>query len=337
MKKKAVTIYDIAQRLNLSPSTISRGLRDDARINADTKALIAEVAAELNYQPNRVAAGLRGGSTKTIGLIVPRINTDFFANAVTGIEQVARRHGFQLIITQCNEQVAAERENVAALTAARVDGILASVTIETKNLEHFAALQQKQFPLVFFDRAPSDFPAHRVTIDDAASSYAATRHLIEKGARRIAHLGGPDNSTIYAGRYQGYVRALREAGLDVREEYVDRNCLVEAAGYAAMDRLRALPQPPDAIFTASDWTGLGVVLYCKERGIRIPDELRLVGFSNEPFTRIIEPTISSVEQFSERMAAAAAELLFEQINTKEVLPLRRLTIEAELRVRTSSE
>ena len=216
MKKKSVTIYDIAERLNLSPSTISRGLRDDARINAHTKALIAEAAAELNYQPNRVAAGLRGGATKTIGVIVPRINTDFFANAITGIERVARQHGFQLIITQCNERLAAERENVAALTAARVDGILASVTLETGEADHFAVLQKRQFPLVFFDRAPEHLPAHCVLVDDEESSYRAVRHLIEQGARRIAHLGGPESVSIYAARYAGYARALREAGMPLR-------------------------------------------------------------------------------------------------------------------------
>ncbi|WP_420460707.1 LacI family DNA-binding transcriptional regulator [Neolewinella sp.] len=336
MKKKAVTIYDIAQRLNLSPSTVSRGLRDDERINSRTKELIAATAADLNYQPNRVAAGLRGGSTKTIGLIVPRINRDFFANAISGIEQVARSRGFQLIITQSSETLAAERENVAALTAARVDGILASCTLETDRMDHFAELQRRQFPLVFFDRVPEHFAAHRVIIDDAEMSYQAVRHLLDQGARRIAHLGGPNSVSIYAGRYAGYVRALEEVGLPLRHEYIDRDCLNEQRGYPAAARLLALPEPPDAIFTASDWTGLGITLYCKEHGVAIPEDLALVAFSNEPFTRIIEPAISSVEQFSGRMGAAAAELLFRQIDNAEPLPTERIVQAGELRVRASS-
>ena len=336
MKKKAVTIYDIAQRLNLSPSTVSRGLRNDERINSRTKELIAATAADLNYRPNRVAAGLRGGSTRTVGLIVPRINRDFFANAISGIEQVARSRGYQLIITQSSETLAAERVNVAALTAARVDGILASCTLETDQMDHFAELQQRQFPLVFFDRVPESFTAHRVIIDDEDLSYRAVRHLLDQGARRIAHLGGPDSVNIYAGRYGGYARALTEAGLPLLPEYIDRDCLNELKGYPAAARLLALPQPPDAIFTASDWTGLGISLYCKEHGVRIPDDLALVAFSNEPFTRIIEPAISSVEQFSERMGARAAELLFRQIDTKELLPPERIVLPGELQVRASS-
>ena len=336
MKKKAITIYDIAQRLNLSPSTISRGLRNDERINTRTKELIAATAAALNYQPNRVAAGLRGGTTKTIGLIVPRINRDFFANAISGIEQVARRRGFQLIITQSSETLAAERENVAALTAARVDGILASCTLQTDRMDHFAELQRRQFPLVFFDRVPVHFGAHRVVIDDAGMSYRAVRHLLDQGARRIAHLGGPERVSIYAGRYAGYVRALEEAGIPVRDDYVDRDCLTEENGYPATARLLALPEPPDAIFTASDWTGLGIIMYCKEHGVAIPEDLALVAFSNEPFTRIIEPAISSVEQFSGRMGAAAAELLFRQIDATEPLPTEHIVQVGELRIRASS-
>ncbi|CAH0999956.1 Catabolite control protein A [Neolewinella maritima] len=336
MKKKAVTIYDIAQRLRLSPSTVSRGLRNDARINTNTKRLIADTAAQLNYQPNRVAAGLRGGSTKTIGLIVPRINRDFFANAISGIEQVARRHGFQLIITQSNERLAAERENVMALTAARVDGILASCSLETDTMDHFTVLQKRHFPLVFFDRVPDHFIGHRVVVDDEGLAYRAVQHLLEQGARKIAHLGGPDSVNIYANRYKGYVRALRENNLPLRPEYIDRNCLTEQQGYPATEKLLQLPDPPEAIFSASDWTALGIAKYCKDHGIAVPTDLAFMSFANEPFTSIIVPAISSIEQFSERMGAAAAELLFRQISNSEPLAPERVVIDGELILRESS-
>ncbi len=336
MKKKAVTIYDIAQRLNLSPSTVSRGLRDDERINSRTKELIAATAADLNYQPNRVAAGLRGGATKTIGLIVPRINRDFFANAISGIEQVARSRGFQLIITQSSETLAAERENVAALTAARVDGILASCTLETDRMDHFVELQRRQFPLVFFDRVPEHFAAHRVIIDDAEMSYQAVRHLLDQGAAALPTWAGRIASVSTPVATLATPAPWEEVGLPLRHEYIDRDCLNEQKGYPAAARLLALSEPPDAVFTASDWTGLGITLYCKEHGVSIPEDLALVAFSNEPFTRIIEPAISSVEQFSGRMGAAAAELLFRQIDNAEPLPTERIVQTGELRVRASS-
>ncbi|NJB84914.1 LacI family transcriptional regulator [Lewinella marina] len=338
MRKKAVTIYDIAERLKLSPSTVSRGLRNDPRINKETRRLIAETAQMLNYHPNRVAAGLRGGSTRTIGVIVPRIGRNFFAKAISGIEDVARARGFQVIITQSNEKLTTEMENVAALTAARVDGIIASVTMETVDARHFANLQKQQFPLVFFDRVAGDFPAHRVVLNDKDSAKEAVNHLIQGGARRIAHLSGPQSLNVYVNRYAGYRAALEEAGREVSEDYVDLDCMEVEQGYDAAKRLFALPEPPDAIFSASDYAALGVIRYCREKGISIPESLAVVSFANEIFTSLITPALSSVEQNSEQMGAAAAELLFKQIDSRDKpVPIGEVVIPGELRVRASSQ
>ncbi|THH41890.1 LacI family DNA-binding transcriptional regulator [Neolewinella litorea] len=337
MRKKAVTIYDIAERLKLSPSTVSRGLRNDPRINKETRRLISETAGLLNYHPNRVAAGLRGGSTRTIGVIVPRIGRNFFAKAISGIEEVARERGFQVIITQSNEKLSTEMENVAALTAARVDGIIASVTVETVEAVHFANLQKQQFPLVFFDRVAGDFPVHRVVLDDYGSARGAVEHLIEGGARRIAHLGGPQSLNVFTNRYAGYRAALAAAQQEVGEEYVDLNCINEEQGYAAAKRLLELPNPPDAIFSASDYAALGVFHYCRENGIVIPDQLCVVSFANEIFTSLMSPALSSVEQNSEKMGAAAAELLFKQIDSRDKpMDMGEIIIPGELRIRASS-
>ena len=337
MKKKSVTIYDIAQRLKLSPSTVSRGLRNDDRINADTRKLIGDAARSMNYQPNRVAAGLRGGSTTTIGVMVPRINRHFFANAISGIERVARARGYQVIITQSHESVVVERENLVALTSARVDGIIASVTIETQDTPHFDGLIKRAFPLVFFDRVGRGLASHRVLLDDRQSARRAVAHLIEEGATRIAHMSGPQHSNVYRDRYEGYHAALIEANLPFEEAYVVENCLTEDRGYEEIVKLLALPQPPDAIFAASDFPTIGIYRFCRENGIRIPEDLAIVSFANEPFTQIVEPAISTVEQFSEQMGAAAAELLFRQIDSKEaVLPVQEIIIPGALRVRDSS-
>lgn len=337
MKKKPVTIYDIAQRLNLSPSTVSRALRNDHRINDNTKKLIGDTARAMNYQPNRVAAGLRGGSTATLGVIVPRIGRHFFSNAISGIEKVARSKGYQVIITQSNETVNVEQENVAALTAARVDGIIASVSIETVDAAHFAALSNRAFPMVFFDRVGGRLDTHRVVLDDFDSALRAVTHLIDNGATRIAHLGGPERNNVYRERYRGYESALREAGITLVQEYVVRDCLNEERGYEETGRLMSLPRPPDAIFCASDFPAIGVYKYCRGHAIKIPADLAIVGFANEPFTEIMEPGLTSVEQFGERMGATAAELLFRQIESRdEELPVEHIVIPGELKIRKSS-
>ena len=337
MRKRPVTIYDIAQRLKLSPSTISRGLRNDHRINDNTKRLIQETARELNYQPNRIAAGLRGGTTRTIGIIVPRIGRYFFANVISSIERVARSRGFQVIITQSNEDARAESENVAALTAARVDGIIASVTVETTDPSPFQNLRKRHIPLVFFDRYLFGVAAHRVVLDDERCAYDAVNHLYTQGARRIAYLGGPEVLNVYRNRYAGYRRALAERSLPLDSDLVDLNCLKEELGSAAAQMMLERAQPPDAFFCASDYTALGVITYCRDQEIAIPERVKVVSFANEPFTRIMSPQLSSVDQFSERMGTAAAELLFSQIDRTETADqAEEIVITGELIVRTSS-
>lgn len=337
MKKRPVTIYDIAQRLELSPSTISRGLRNDHRINEDTKRLIQETARELNYQPNRIAAGLRGGTTRTIGIIVPRIGRYFFANAIESIERVARARGFQVIITQSHEEARAESENVAALTAARVDGIIASVTVETTDPTPFQNLRKRQIPLVFFDRYLSGVTAHRVVLDDERCAYDAVSHLYRQGARRIAYLGGPVALNIYRDRYAGYQRALAATGLPHEPQYIDLDCLKEERGVETARTMLGLAEAPDAFFCASDYSALGVINHCRDVGVPIPDRVKVVSFANEPFTRIMSPQLSSVDQFSERMGTAAAELLFSQIDRSETGDKpEEVVIPGELIVRASS-
>lgn len=337
MKKRPVTIYDIAQLLQLSPSTISRGLRNDHRINHNTKRLIQETARELNYQPNRIAAGLRGGTTRTIGIIVPRIGRYFFANAISGIERVARARGFQVIITQSNEDARAEWENVAALTAARVDGIIASVTVETTDPAPFQNLRKRQIPLVFFDRYLSGVPAHRVVLDDERCAFDAVNHLYQQGARRIAYLGGPEALNIYRNRYAGYRRALEVNGLPLNPDHIDLDCLKEEPGLATAQRMLQHPEPPDAFFCASDYSALGVITYCREFNVPIPGQVKVVSFANEPFTRIMSPQLSSVDQFSETMGMAAADLLFNQIDRTDTGEKgEEVVIPGALIVRTSS-
>ena len=336
MKKKSVTIYDIAEHLSLSPSTVSRALKGDTKIAVRTRGRIAKAADELNYVPNTVAAGLRGGNTRTIGVIVPRIGRQFFANAISGIERVARERNYRVIITQSKEQQELEREGVAALLGARIDGIIASLSLETTEYDHFTKANRRNVPIVFFDRVTDQVPAHRVVIDDRLASRRAVEHLLEQGARRIAHLGGPESINIYQERHQGYADALAAAGIDYDEQLVFRAHLREEDAAAAVADFSDADFP-DAVFCASDFSATGVLEHCRERGLAVPERVKIVGFANEPFTRYLTPALTSVDQRSEELGATAAQLLMDRIEgVAEAQQPQEVNLTAELIIRASS-
>lgn len=337
MAKKAVTIYDLAQALSLSPATVSRALNEDPKINVNTRKRVKAAAREFNYQPNSLAAGLRSGSSRNIGVVVPRIHRQFFANVISGIESVAREKGYHLMITQSGETHSQEAENVTALTNARIDGLLISLSVETDNTDYLKHHIERGLPVVCFDRVDPKLSANRVIVDDFGGAKEAVDHLLARGCRRIAHLGGPDHVNVYAERYRGYLTALREANIEEDPRLVFRDHLTEATGSAAAEVLMSLDNPPDAIFAASDYSALGIVQYCRENNVQIPEDLAIVGFANEPFTALMEPSLTSVEQFSVEMGEKAAHLIFEQLTAgKKVKPFREIKIKPQLIIRDSS-
>ncbi|GAB3588880.1 LacI family DNA-binding transcriptional regulator [Hymenobacter daeguensis] len=332
-----VSMADLARELGVSMTTISRALSDHHSIGPATKQAVLKLAKKLNYQPNRLAAALRKGKSKMLGVVVPYIEGRFFASVVHGIETAASRAGYSVIICQSNESVVQERKNLETLLSAQVAGILVSVSRTTLDFHHFDKARKYGVPLVFFDRIPDGDDVNAVVLNDQAGGYQATRHLLEQGCRRIAHLAGAQHLNIYKNRRQGYLDALQSYGLAPDESLiVDCDMTVEG-GQASMAQLLALPNPPDAVFSAGDSAILGALQLLKSRGLRVPQDVALAGYSNEALTMVAEPHLTSVDQRCEEMGQAAFRLFTELVEAGGgAFAQRQVLLQPQLFVRESS-
>lgn len=313
MGKNHITIHDLAKTLNINASTVSRALNDHPKISSETKKLVCKLASEMNYQPNALASSLRTGSANTVGLIIPRVNRNFFASAIEGIEAVLNKAGYHLIIVQSNESLEKEKKCISSLLNARVDGIIISISWETSDLSHLFKVLDRKVPLVFFDRIPLNIEASKVTLNDYVGAYKATEYLIMHGYKRIAHLEGPRNLQMYTERRRGYIGALIDYGVTSDEKLIIKNCLTQEKGYEAARELTSMELGIDAIFCASDYSALGAMMFLKDNGFSIPGDVAVFGFSNEPFTKLIDPPLSSIEQFPYKMGEAAAQLFLDEV------------------------
>ena len=327
----------MATALSVSVSTISRALSNHPSISDATKKRVNKLAKELNYHPNHLAAGLRKGRSNMLGVLVPHIDGHFFTMVVKGIETVATKAGFNILICQSNEDVAHERKNIETLINAQVEGILVSLARTTRDFKHFDKVVKRDLPLVFFDRILEGRDVNAVLLDDREGAYQSTRHLLGQGCRRIAHFAGPQHLNIYKNRRQGYLDALREYDVPFDEALVHTCDMRLEDGIQGMELLLRLPQRPDAVFSASDITAVGALQVLRRRGLRVPQDVALAGFSNELFSSFIEPMLTTVDQRCEQMGQAAARLLLEILGEKRqnVSP-RRVLLQPDLLVRASS-
>jgi DNA-binding LacI/PurR family transcriptional regulator len=332
---KHATIVDIAKKLKISPSTVSRALSGHPDIRQKTKERVKKAADELNYSPNPIAISLKSSRTTTIGVIVPEIKHDFFSSAISGIETVAYRAGYTIIVCQSNESYEREVVNTNALMHHRVAGVIVSISQNTINGDHFLDLIKRKIPLVFFDRVCEEIAASKVVIDDYKSAHTAVCHLISKGYKKIAHLAGPKDLVICRKRMKGYVDALSEAGLSCADGYVRYGGLHEKDGYDSMDSLLREKIPVDALFAVNDPVAIGAFQRIREAHLRIPTDIAIVGFSNNKITSLIDPALTTVDQPSFEMGQKAAEVLIENIENKFVEP-KTLVLDTELIIRGSS-
>ncbi len=331
------TITDIAKKLKISASTVSRALNDYPDINEETKNQVKMLAKKLNYWPNPIARSLKSNRTNVIGVIVPEIKHDFFSSAISGIEEVAYHSGYTILVCQSNESYDREVINTNALMHQRVAGFIVSISQSTTNGDHFKALLDRKIPLVFFDRAFDQLPAIKVVIDDAKSSCRAVTHLIERGYKKIAHFSGPIAMEISKQRLKGYKNALKKANLPILNELIRYGGLQESDGYASMDALIKENVIPDAIFAVNDPVAIGAFQRINEAGLKIPDDIAIVGFSNNKITSLIEPPMTTVNQPSYEMGEKAAEILIEMIEKKKTHNENKaIVFEAELVVRKST-
>jgi LacI family transcriptional regulator len=338
MKKERATIHDIARELNITASTVSRALNDHPRISDATKRSVLSVAARLSYQPHRLAAALRNGRSLVIGVIIPMADRNFFGSIVRGVEEVANAANYQVMICQTYEDPRKEAAAVEALLNSRVDGIIASISKATEDFRHYQKVKDKGIPLVLFDRTTDQLDVSHVVIDDYLAAYKATEHLIQQGCRRIAHFTNIQKIAIYKERLRGYRTALEDRGISFREELVVESNLQLEDGRSSMQKLLALPVVPDAVFSASDLGAMGALQVLKENNIKVPDDVALVGFSNEPFTMFCDPPLTSVDQHCKRMGNTASEIFLEEVmaSADRKFIAKKIVLPAELIIRQSS-
>jgi LacI family transcriptional regulator len=311
MKKKA-TIVDIANKLGITPSAVSKAFSNHPRISEKTKSAVLKTAEQIGYQRNALASGLRNGKSELIGVIVPGIHFNFFATAIKGIEETLTKKGYNVIITQSHDKYEDEKRQIEGLLRAQVEGVMASLAIETKQSDHFKKLIN-QVPVVLFDRTFEDIGASTVTIDDYQGATIAVSHLVEKGYTKIAHIGGYSSISAFRKRIEGFKDALQKYGLSIREEYIHQAKPNENEGSRIANELLNLSDPPNAIFAASDFLALGAIRTLKLRGIKVPDQFGVVGFSNEPFSSQVSPSITTIDQHSEMMGVMAAKSMIDQL------------------------
>lgn len=330
------TIQDIARELNITASTVSRALQDHPRISEGTKKAVLKVAKRLNYQPNHIAAALRNGKSKIIGIIVPTTDRNFFATVIRGIEEVANKAKYNVMICQSNDEYEKEVSTVEALLNARVDGIIASFAKGTENFDHFLKVKNKGIPLIMFDRSHLPLGVSHVVIDDYQAAFNAVEHLIEQGCKKIAHFTSTRKISIFKERFRGYKEALEHYGIPFDGSRVIESNLQLEDGRNGMTQLLLLPEPPDAVFSASAYSAMGAMQVLKENNIRIPDQVALAGFSNEPFTSFCDPPLTTVDQQSMRIGTAAAEIFLEQVNARDSFVAKKIVLTPELIIRQSS-
>jgi LacI family transcriptional regulator len=341
LKSNQITIKDIARELGISPSTVSRALKDHPDISPATKKTVTKLAEELNYQPNSIALSLRHRKSNTIGVIIPEIVHFFFSTVISGIEDIAYSAGYSVIISQSNEAYEREVLDSKAMFNNRVDGILISMSRETEDLSHFESIHKRGMPMVFFDRECTALPCSNVLVDDIEGGYLATRHLIEQGYKRIVHLVGPSSLPIAKHRHQGYKKALEEANLAYETDLVINQEVgndAEQAEAVFGKYYDQLGEKCDAVFASTDMIAYGVIQALLKQNIRVPEDVGVVGFSNWQFTSLTKPTITTVSQPGFEMGQEAARLLIEEIEADDDVIIKPVTktLQTQLIIRESS-
>lgn len=336
-EEKEITIYDIAKHLNISATTVSRGLKDHPTINKNTRRKIVDAAKELGYRSNMFASSLRSKKTHTIGVIVPRLNSYFMSAVLSGMEDAASREGYNLIISQSLESAEKERANAHTMFNKRVDGLLVSLSYDTENIEHLSPFFGKSIPVVFFDRAYPHSESTSIVIDNFKAAYDVTKHLIEQGCKRIMHLGGNTLRNVYADRLNGYKQALKDNYIEYDEKLVYINSLSEEAGTKAALHILNMKEKPDAVFAANDTSAIYCMIKLIEAGIAIPNDIAFAGFNNDPISKVIQPNLTTVNYPGYTIGESAVNNLISHLNgVTSIKATNTIILRSDLIIRGSS-
>ena len=336
---KEVTIYDIAERLGISPTTVSRALNNHKVVNEQTKQRIFKEAKEMGYRSNIFASNLRSKRTNTIGVIVPRLNSPFQSSAIAGMEKIANESGFNLVISQSLESLEKEVANVQMMFNSRVDGLLVSLVDDPNNIQHFRPFIDKGIPLLFYDRVPHQAGCTGVIIDNVQAAYEATAHLIEQGCQNIVHVLGNPKINVYANRLKGYRYALLDHDLPYHSENVIYSDLSEESGEFIVQKLVNMKNRPDGLFVSNDSCAASCINFMKQAGIKVPSDIAVVGFNNDMISRLMEPKLSTINYPGFEMGEIAMKSIVHHLNglLGEILQnTNTITLRSELIIRESS-
>jgi LacI family transcriptional regulator len=334
MGKRHVSLKDLAKELNVSISTVSRALKDHPDISPEMRERVKQLAASCHYSPNPLAMGLLKQETRMIGVIVPDLVTHFYASVISGIESFAKEKGYFVLIASSNESLQKEKESIENLLKARVEGLIVCLSQETKDAGHFESLLEQEIPLVFFDRVCLQNKVSCVTADNTDAAVKITRHFYEQGYRRIAFISGPEQLNISRERLEGYLSGLKACNLPVEQDLIEQCNLGPDSAREAMNRLLNLPEPPDAVFGINDTVAFAVMKEIKHHGLQIPNDIGLIGFTDEFHSTVVDPQLTSITHPTFKMGRKAAELFFECIE-KTIKP-RIITLKTKLVIRASS-
>lgn len=337
MKRHQVTIVDIAKKLNLSKSTVSRVLTGHPSVSDKTRQAVLELAGQLDYQRNMLSISLLNRKSNTIGIIVPEFISSYFPQVIMGAQEVAAAAGYTTIICHSNETYETEVANTKLMLANQVDGVLVSLTKETRNFDHLKIFERKGIPIVFFNRVCEDMDVPKVMVDDYEGAFRAVEHLIKRKKKRIAHLAGPDSLPISVKRLKGYKAALKKYNIPIDEELIIPYDLSIGKVKIYVNHLLRLANPPDAIFCINDPTAIAALQIVKKKGLDVPNDIAIVGFSNDFASDLIDPPLTTVSQPVREIGSTAAQLLIDQIN-RDVSEWKSIikVLKTELIVRKSS-
>ncbi len=334
---KEVTIYDIARTLNVSPATVSRGLKDHPAISTKTKRRILEKAKELGYRSNNFASNLRKQKTQTIGVLLHELHSHFIVSVLAGIEKVTTEAGYDILIAHSSESGAKEVSNAQNLFHKRVDGMIASLAFDTPDLSHFVQFSEKNIPIVFFDRVEEDSMGTKVVIDNYKAGYQATQHLIEQGCRRIVHITGNQSRNVYKERARGYKDALTENNIPFTPAYLKVTDLDRAEAEKVAREIIAMNPRPDGVFASGDFAAAVCMRTLIAGGLKVPEDVAIVGFNNDVICTLIEPQLSTINYPGVEMGEIAARMLINHLKGNADISLTNsIIIKSDLIVRDSS-
>ena len=337
LNEKEVTIYDLADKLNISIATVSRALKNDPVVSKKTKKKIFELAEKMGYRSNHFARNLRNQQTNTIGIIVHELNSNFITSVLAGVEKVTTEAGYDLIIAHSSESFMKEAANAKNLFHKRVDGLIASLSFDTKNMDHFKPFIKKGVPVIFFDRVEQDGDSTVVIIDNYKCGYQATEHLIEQECNRIVHVTASLNRNVYSQRYQGYRDALFDAGIPFNENFLIVKDLSEKAGIEAAKQMLKMKPLPDGAFITNDFVAAVCMRTLKEHGVAIPDDIALVGFNNDAIGKLIEPALTTINYPGRDMGEIVARNLINHLQgVSKIQNTKTIIVNSDLIIRKSS-